>query len=51
MMKKIKIYYDIDYGIFTVKIKGFSISKAKLNKFQSKIKKKIDDMLKELIKD
>jgi len=48
MSKIIEITYDLDYGIFTVKMKGFFLSKTKLKKFQNKLKKAIDLIIKEM---
>jgi len=48
MSKIIEITYDLDYGIFTLKTKGFYLSKTKLKKFQSKLKKEIDSIIKQM---
>ncbi len=48
MGKKIEITYDIDYGIFALKTEGLFTSKTKCDKFERKLKKQIDDLLKEL---
>lgn len=47
MVKKIEIFYDLDYGLFTLKTAELSLSHTKLNRLHNKIKREIDKFLKE----
>ena len=49
MAKKIEIFYDLDYGIYTFKTEGLILSKTKLTQLEKKIKREIDKFL-EVIK-
>ena len=45
MTRKIDIFYDVDYGIFTMKSTGFNLSKKNMYKLERKIKKAIIEVL------
>jgi hypothetical protein len=46
LSKRIEIFYDLNYGIFTIKTSNLDISKTKLNQLEKKIKREIDSFLK-----
>jgi len=43
--RKIKIFYELDYGIFTIKTNNLGLSKTKFNQLEGKIKREIDKFL------
>ena len=48
MTKKIEIFYDVDFGIFTMKSTGFNLSKTKIYKIERKIRSAIIKVLEEI---
>ena len=44
-MGKIELFYDVSYGIFTLRVKDLGLSKTKFNQLKRKLKGTIDDFL------
>ncbi len=45
MSKKIEIFYDVDYGIFTIKATDLGLTKTKLRQLENRIKREINRFL------
>lgn len=43
--RTIKIFYELNYGLFTIRTNNMGFSKTKINQLEKKIKREIDNFL------